>query len=112
MVYNLLPETEEILLKMGKQIKMARMRRNIPAEMMAEQTGISRSTLHKIETGSPSVSLGNYAAVLHRLNNMDSDFLLIAKDDEYGRKLQDISLMTRKRVNPDKMVINGKQNIT
>lgn len=106
MVYNLLPETEEILHKMGEQIKMARMRRNIPAEMMAEQTGISRSTLHKIETGSPSVSLGNYAAVLHRLNNMERDFLLIAKDDEYGRKLQDISLMTRKRVNPDKMVIN------
>ena len=65
MVYNLLPETEVILNKMGEQIKMARMRRNIPAELMAEQAGISRSTLHKIEAGSPSVSLGNYASVLH-----------------------------------------------
>lgn len=106
MAYNLLHETEEILHKMGEQIKMARMRRNIPAEMMAEQAGISRSTLHKIEAGSPSVSLGNYAVVLHILNNMDRYLLLIAKDDEYGRKLQDISLMNRKRVNPDKMVIN------
>ena len=59
MVYNLLPETEVILNKMGEQIKMARMRRNIPAELMAEQAGISWSTLHKIEAGSPSVSLGN-----------------------------------------------------
>ena len=67
MVYNLLPETEVILNKMGEQIKMARMRRNIPAELMAEQAGISRSTLHKIEAGSPSVSLGNYASVLHML---------------------------------------------
>ena len=47
MVYNLFPETEVILNKMGEQIKMARMRRNIPAELMAEQAGISRSTLHK-----------------------------------------------------------------
>ena len=52
MVYNLFPETEVILNKMGEQIKMARMRRNIPAELMAEQAGISRSTLHKIEAGS------------------------------------------------------------
>ena len=51
MVYNLLPETEVILNKMGEQIKMARMRRNIPAELMAEQAGISWSTLHKIEAG-------------------------------------------------------------
>ena len=107
MVYNLLPETEVILNKMGEQIKMARMRRNIPAELMAEQAGISRSTLHKIEAGSPSVSLGNYAAVLHKLDHMERDFLFIAKNDEYGRKLQDLSLMTRKRVNTDKMTLIG-----
>ena len=79
MVYNLLPETEVILNKMGEQIKMARMRRNIPAELMAEQAGISRSTLHKIEAGSPSVSLGNYASVLHMLDHMESDFLLLQR---------------------------------
>ena len=107
MVYNLLPETEAILHKMGEQIKMARMRRNIPAELMAEQAGISRSTLHKIEAGSPSVSLGNYAAVLHKLDHMERAFLFIAKNDEYGRKLQDLSLMTRKRVNTDKMTLIG-----
>lgn len=38
-----------------------------------------------------------YAAVLHALNNMDSDLLLIAKDDEFGRKLQDLALPTRRR---------------
>ena len=107
MVYNLFPETEVILNKMGEQIKMARLRRNIPAELMAEQAGISRSTLHKIEAGSPSVSLGNYASVLHMLDHMESDFLFIAKNDECGRKLQDLSLMTRKRVNADKMTLIG-----
>ena len=38
MVYNLLPETEVILNKMGEQIKMARMRRNIP-KLNDPQTG-------------------------------------------------------------------------
>ena len=41
--------------------------------------------------------MGIYAAVLHALNNMDSDLLLVAKDDEFGRKLQDLELTVRKR---------------
>lgn len=39
----------------------------------------------------------SHAAVLHALNNLDKDLLLIAKDDELGRKLQDLELVTRKR---------------
>lgn len=31
------------------------------------------------------------------LNNMDRALLLIAKDDEFGRKLQDLALPTRRR---------------
>ena len=41
--------------------------------------------------------MGIYAAVLHALNNMDKDLLLVAKDDELGRQLQDLDLITRKR---------------
>jgi hypothetical protein len=43
------------------------------------------------------VAIGSYAAVLHALNDLDSDLLLIAKDDELGRKLQNLELPTRKR---------------
>ena len=50
-----------------------------------------------VEKGNPSVAIGIYAAVLHALNNMDKDLLLVAKDDELGRKLQDLELTTRKR---------------
>ena len=57
----------------------------------------SHATLVSIEKGVPTVSIGAYAAVLHALNNMDSDLLLVAKDDELGRKLQDLTLPTRKR---------------
>ena len=94
----LLPETENILAQMGEQIKLARLRRRISATLVAERAGISRATLVAIEKGAPSVAIGCYAAVLHALNYMDRDLLLVAKDDELGRKLQDLGLMVNKRV--------------
>ena len=94
----LLPETLNILEQMGLQIKYARLRRKISAEIVAERAGISRATLCAIEMGSPSVAMGCYAAVLHALNYMDKDLLLVAKDDELGRKLQDLDLHVQKRV--------------
>ena len=95
--YNILPGTEEILFTMGEQIKLARLRRSLSAELVAERAGISRASLWKVEKGDPSVAMGIYAAVLHALNNLDSDLLLVAKDDELGRQLQDLNLITKKR---------------
>ena len=95
--YNILPGTEEILKNMGEQIKLARLRRNLSTELTAERAGISRASLWKVEKGDPSVAMGIYAAVLHALNNLDKDLLLVAKDDELGRQLQDLNLITRKR---------------
>ena len=93
----LLPQTEEILEQMGEQIKLARLRRKLSADLVAERAGISRTSLWAVEKGSPSVAIGIYASVLHALNNMDRDLLLIAKDDELGRKLQDLELTVKKR---------------
>ena len=92
-----LPQTQEILNQMGEQIRLARLRRRLSAELVAERAGLSRVTLSNIEKGSPSVAIGSYAAVLHALNGMDKDLLLVAKDDELGRKLQDLELPTRRR---------------
>ncbi|MCD8336319.1 MAG: helix-turn-helix domain-containing protein, partial [Lachnospiraceae bacterium] len=78
----IMPQTQDILETMGEQIKLARLRRRLSGELVSERAGISRATLWSIEKGSPSVSMGAYAAVLHALNNMDKDLLLIAKDDE------------------------------
>ena len=93
----ILPQTQEILNQMGEQIRLARLRRRLSAELVAERADISRMTLSNIEKGSPSVAIGSYAAVLHALNGMDKDLLLIAKDDELGRKLQDLELSSRRR---------------
>ena len=95
--YNILPGTEDILKNMGEQIKLARLRRSLSTELVAERAGISRASLWKVEKGDPSVAMGIYAAVLHALNNLDKDLLLIAKDDEMGRQLQDLNLINRKR---------------
>lgn len=94
---NILPGTEKILNTMGEQIKLARLRRSLSAELVAERAGISRATLWKVEKGNPAVAMGTYAAVLHALNNLDQDLLLVAKDDVFGRQLQDLGLITKKR---------------
>ena len=95
--YNILPKTQEILQTMGEQIKLARLRRDLSAALVAERAGISRATLWKVEAGNPGVAIGMYAAVLHALGNMDKDLELVAKDDLLGRQMQDLELLTRKR---------------
>ena len=80
---TVLPSTEKILETMGEQIKLARLRRQLSVELVAERAGISRATLWNVEKGSPSVAIGIYAAVLHALNNMDKDsFLRLCVDIE------------------------------
>ena len=76
----MLPQTQAILEQLGEQIKLARLRRHLSAELVAERAGVSRATVWNVEKGNPSVAIGIYAAVLHALNNMDKDLLLVAKD--------------------------------
>ncbi len=92
----LLPRLTSILEEMGENIKLARLRRKLSAEQVAERAGISRSTLWQVEKGTPGTSLGIYAQVLFVLG-LEKDILLIAKDDELGRKLQDANLRTGSR---------------
>ena len=92
----LLPKVQAVLTTLGENIKLARLRRNISADLLAQRAGISRAALHNVEKGSPSVAMGIYVSVLHALR-LEEDLLLVAKDDILGRKLQDIGLTTGKR---------------
>lgn len=94
---DILPATQDILNTTGEQIKLARLRRNLSVELVAERADISRATLWKVEKGDKTVAIGIYAAVLHALNGMDTDLLLLAKDDALGRTIQDLNLTVRKR---------------
>lgn len=92
----ILPKTKKILTELGENIKLARLRRKYSAEQVAERADISRPTLSAIEKGSPSVSIGSYLLVLQVLG-LEKDFLLLAKDDILGRKLQDANIITKSR---------------
>ena len=89
-------KTEFVIFKMGTRIKKARLRRNIMAETLAEQVGISKGTLSAIEQGETTVSIGAYAEVLHALD-MVSDLNGIAVDIEGKKKYEDVQLRQRKR---------------
>ena len=81
---------------LGENIHLARLRRDLTSEQVAERAGISRNTLIKIERGDEGVAIGMYLRVLIALGLQD-DLLLIARDDVLGRKLQDIGLTTPRR---------------
>ena len=95
----LLPSIERLLLEMGENIKLARLRRNISAEQMAARAGISRATLWHIEKGKETVALGHYVRVLMSLG-LEKNLLLIAKDDILGQRLQDAGLLKIRKRSP------------
>ena len=75
---------------------MARLRRKLSAEQVSKRANIIRPTLISIEKGSESVSMGMYLQVLVVLG-LENDLMLVVKDDELGRKLQDIGMITKRR---------------
>lgn len=87
-----LPKYQKIFEGIGVNIKLARKRRKLTAEQVAERAGIHRATLHRVEKGDPSVAIGIYFNILKVLN-LEKDFANIANDDKLGRKLQDLDLL-------------------
>jgi len=92
----LFPKSSRILIEFGENIRLARLRRNFSAMMVAERANISRPTLTALENGAPGVSIGHIVQVLGVLG-LDKDLLEVGKDDELGRKLMDIGLEVNKR---------------
>jgi len=87
----LYPKTKHILETVGYQIKLARLRRKISAQLLADRAGISRATVWQIEKGESSVSVGAYLKCLECLGLAES-FLRVAEDDPVGRMYQDAAL--------------------
>jgi len=92
---TLFPKQEKMLAMLGENIKLATKRRNLTQTMIAERTGLSKPTLRRIEKGEGSVSIGHYLLVLSVLG-LAEDLANVARDDELGRKLQDIELLKGK----------------
>lgn len=92
----LFPSQERILVKLGENIKLARLRRDLSSEEVSKRAGIARNTLIKIEKGSENVAIGSYMKVLFVLN-LENDLEAVAKDDVLGRKLQDAKILVKER---------------
>lgn len=88
----LFPKYQKMMEQVGENIKLARKRRKLTTVQISERAGINRRTLYEIEKGNPKVAIGSYFNVLVALGLQD-DFLKLASDDEFGRKLQDLDLL-------------------
>lgn len=76
---HILPPTKRMLETMGEQIKLARLRRGLSADLVAQRAGISRASLWKVEKGDPSVAMGNYAVFYMLLMGWIRIFYLLPK---------------------------------
>jgi transcriptional regulator with XRE-family HTH domain len=93
---SILPKNLKILKELGEQIQLARLRRRLSAEQIAERTGLGRKTIYNIEQGSPTVAIGSYLQVLFVLG-LEKDLSMVAASDPLGRKLQDAGILSGKR---------------
>lgn len=91
----LFPRHQKVLEQLGENIKLARKRRGFTTIQVSERAGLDRKTLYRIEKGDPKVTIGAYFNVL-RVMGLQDDFLKLAKDDDFGRKLQDLQLLSKK----------------
>jgi transcriptional regulator with XRE-family HTH domain len=89
------PKYQKVMEQVGEHIKLARKRRKLTTIQVSERAGIDRSTLYQIEKGNGSVSMAAYFNTL-RVLGLQDDFLKLAADDAFGRKLQDLSLLKSK----------------
>ncbi len=89
------PAEEKLLADFGERLRLARLRRNLSADTLAQRSSISRMTLHRAEKGSSAVAMGTYVRILAALH-LEGDLDLLAKDDALGRKLQDLDLPKRR----------------
>ena len=83
----------------GERLRLARLRRRITATNAATRVGVSRATIHRMENGDPNSTIGNYFRLLGILSLQD-DFDHVARDDEWGRALQDLRLPAKRKRTP------------
>lgn len=77
-------ERQQLLLRLGAELRQARKRQQVSAVAAAEAACMSRMTLHRIESGEPSVTVGAWLAAAHVLGCR----LVLAVPPEGGQGFQ------------------------
>ncbi|WP_428658563.1 helix-turn-helix domain-containing protein [Reyranella sp.] len=90
---------QRALRKLGVDMRDARLRRRLPAEVVAQRAFTSRPTLQRIEAGDHRVGIGIYAAVLQALGLLDGLAMIAdAARDSTGLALAAEELPKRARL--------------
>ena len=96
---------ERALVSAGDDLALARRRRGLSTQSMAERAGISKKTLYRLEQGDPGVSWGAVIRVLNILNLIpEFNKALNTTNDALGLVLMNKAVAKRIRVrkaNPD-----------
>jgi transcriptional regulator with XRE-family HTH domain len=71
---------ERILNQLGRNIRIARLRRKLRLEDLADKLGVSRYLMSDIEKGKPTASIGAYFGALWAMG-LTSDLETIAEPD-------------------------------
>jgi len=71
------PLERQLLAQLGTRLRSARETRGVSAVELARRIGVSRTTLHAVEGGKPSPSIGTYLAVMSALG-LVADVALLA----------------------------------
>lgn len=75
--------------RLGENIRLARVRRRMSQEELAQACGITRKTLYALEKGAPGTTIATAFAVLWKLGLLDTATALADPDtDEHGRILE------------------------
>lgn len=90
---------ETALLRLGRNIRLARLRRNLRMQDLAERMGVSRFTVAAVERGRPGVSVGAVFGALWALGLIEDARELASPDrDEEGKALEQARTRRRARV--------------
>jgi len=75
--------------RLGENVRLARIRRRMSQEELAQACGITRKTLYALEKGIPGASVATAFAVLWKLGLLSTAAALADPDaDEHGRILE------------------------
>jgi len=87
---------EDILRRLGRDLRTARLRRRLRIQDIADRLGTSRFTVANVEKGKPGSSAAAYFGVLWALGLLDDANRLADPDrDEEGRILESARLPTQ-----------------
>ncbi len=82
-------EVMTVMQRLGENVRLARVRRRMGQEELAQSCGVTRKTLATLEKGTPGASLATTLTVLWKLGLLDTAAALAAPEaDEHGKILE------------------------